>query len=155
MEKDGTEDGRAGPVVRNLRDRPPAKARPAGARVTASDPVQTAKRRKVEAAGAAAPATRPPSLPVLEHWGLDPLFWTHVKLFIGDVLSVPSFPGFVGTFPAFPHPSPSTSCGRWLNALWIAEPFNLHGHPIVRVAIMGVIVEALPRPNRLSLMGTP
>jgi len=65
-------------------------------------------------------------VPILEHWGLDPLFWAHVKLFIGQVLGLPSLPGF-------------------------SEPFNLYGHPVARVSVMGVIVEALPRPHHLSI----
>jgi len=43
-------------------------------------------------------------VPILEHWGLDPLFWAHVKLFIGQVLGLPSLPGFSG-----PEHPPSTS----------------------------------------------
>lgn len=49
----------------------------------------TAKRRRIERVG--------PTLPIVEHWGLDPLFWTHVKLFIGDVLALPPMPGYSGT----------------------------------------------------------
>jgi hypothetical protein len=37
-----------------------------------------------------------PCLPIAEHWGLDPLLMVHVKLFIGDVLSLPSWPGCTG-----------------------------------------------------------
>lgn len=78
----------------------------------------TAKRRRIERVR--------PALPIVEHWGLDPLFWTHVKLFIGDVLALPPMPGY-------------------------SEPFNLNGHPVTRVAVMGIIVEALPRPRHLAL----
>ncbi len=34
------------------------------------------------------------------------------------------------------------------------EPFNLNGHPVTRVAVMGIIVEALPRPRHLALSGS-
>lgn len=34
-------------------------------------------------------------LPV-KFWGLDPLYWAHVKLFVVDVLKLPQYPGFKG-----------------------------------------------------------
>lgn len=107
----------------------------------------TAKRRRIERVR--------PALPIVEHWGLDPLFWTHVKLFIGDVLALPPMPGYSGTdqlaVPCFVlHPLISFR----LSEPDATEPFNLNGHPVTRVAVMGIIVEALPRPRHLALSGS-
>eukprot|EP00112_Aurelia_sp_Birch-Aquarium-sp1_P003823 Seg1430.16 transcript_id=Seg1430.16/GoldUCD/mRNA.D3Y31 product="CST complex subunit STN1" protein_id=Seg1430.16/GoldUCD/D3Y31 len=52
--------------------------------------------------------------PVAE-WGLDPIHWTHVKLFINDILSLPENQTIKGTF-------------------------NLYDHVIIRVCIMGYVV---------------
>ena len=35
------------------------------------------------------------ALPV-KFWGLDPLHWIHVKLFVRDVLQLKNYPGFKG-----------------------------------------------------------
>ena len=37
------------------------------------------------------------ALPV-KLWGLDPLYWIHVRLFIKDVLELKNYPGFKGMF---------------------------------------------------------
>ena len=34
-------------------------------------------------------------LPV-KFWGLDPLYWTHIKLFGTEILKLPPYPGFQG-----------------------------------------------------------
>lgn len=29
-------------------------------------------------------------------WGLDPLYWSHIKLFIIEIFELPRYPGFQG-----------------------------------------------------------
>ncbi|XP_028409616.1 CST complex subunit STN1-like [Dendronephthya gigantea] len=43
------------------------------------------------------------ALPV-KFWGLDPLYWTHVKLFARDVLKLKEYPGFTGVYAISNHP---------------------------------------------------
>ena len=37
-------------------------------------------------------------------WGLDPLFWSNVKLFIGQALALPAYPDLPGTQRLYSHP---------------------------------------------------
>ena len=34
----------------------------------------------------------------VRHWGLDPLYWAHIKLFVKDVLELNNYPGFKGIY---------------------------------------------------------
>ncbi|CAB4026655.1 CST complex subunit STN1 [Paramuricea clavata] len=43
------------------------------------------------------------ALPV-KSWGLDPLYWTHVKLFVRDVLQLKNYSGFKGVYAISNHP---------------------------------------------------
>ena len=62
---------------------------------------------------------QPPPLPVAL-WGLDPLFFSACKLLIGPLLSLAAFPSLAGSS-------------------------TLHGRPVVRVEVVGVVVGRLVR----------
>ena len=51
---------------------------------------------------------------------MDPVFWSSVKLRVGDVLSLPAYPG-------------------------LPDSFRLGSHPITKVELVGVVVAVLQR----------
>lgn len=63
-----------------------------------------------------------PALPV-QFWGLDPVFWAHVKLFVGDARKLMRYPHTAGAFRA-------------------------HSHPLSRVEIVGCVVELVSKATR-------
>jgi len=61
-------------------------------------------------------------------WGVDPVFWSSVKLRVSDVFSLPCYPG-------------------------LPDSFRLGSHPVTKVELVGVVVAVLQRGAFVSYSG--